>query len=115
MAGYHIIGDPDTVLGYRFAGVSGDAVSTVEEAREAFARATADGDYGILIITEAVEDMLKDETTAYRLKAKPPYLSCAAAPRLALASATNPSRLKYRPASITNCPSSSSAVMPPCS
>ncbi len=75
MAGYHIIGDPDTVLGYRFAGVSGDAVSTVEEAREAFARATAADDHGILIITEAVEDMLKDETTAYRLKAKPPYLT----------------------------------------
>ncbi|NLF92599.1 MAG: hypothetical protein GX564_01825 [Oligosphaeraceae bacterium] len=75
MAGYHIIGDPDTVLGYRFAGVSGDAVSSVEEARAAFTRATTAADHGILIITEAVEDMLKDEITAYRLKATPPYLA----------------------------------------
>ena len=75
MAAYHIIGDPDTVLGYRFAGVSGEIVTTVEEARAAFQNATADPDNGILIITEAVEDMLKDEVTAYRLKAVPPYLT----------------------------------------
>ncbi len=75
MAVYHIIGDSDTVLGYRFAGVSGEAVSNLAEARAAFERATADSNNGILIITEAVEDWLKDEVTAYRLKATPPYLT----------------------------------------
>lgn len=75
MAAYHIIGDSDTVLGYRFAGVPGDIVTTVEEARAAFQAATTDPDNGILIITEVVEDMLKAEVTAYRLKAVPPYLT----------------------------------------
>ena len=32
---YHIIGDQDTVLGYRFAGVTGDVVETEAEARAA--------------------------------------------------------------------------------
>ena len=34
--GFHIIGDADTVLGYRFAGLSGDVVETAEEASRGF-------------------------------------------------------------------------------
>ena len=36
MAAYHIIGDQDTVLGYRFAGVSGDVVEDAAQAVESF-------------------------------------------------------------------------------
>ena len=36
---YHIIGDRDTILGFRFAGITGDAVETPEQAQEAFRRA----------------------------------------------------------------------------
>lgn len=72
---YHIIGDKDTVLGYRFAGVTGETVENEEQARAAFRLATAKPHNGILLITEEVEDMLKDEVMAYRLKATPPFLT----------------------------------------
>lgn len=71
---FHIIGDADTVLGYRFAGVTGDAVSTVEEARSAFQKAIAGGQ-GILLITEQVENMLDAEVKAHRLATCPPFLA----------------------------------------
>ncbi|MBT4816196.1 MAG: ATPase V, partial [Lentisphaerae bacterium] len=35
---FHIIGDEDTVVGFRFAGVTGSAVENADEAREAFQR-----------------------------------------------------------------------------
>lgn len=74
MSIYHIIGDADTVLGYRFAGVSGTVVENVEQARAAFIKALAEH-HGILLITEAIEDMLTEEVTAHRLKAEAPYLT----------------------------------------
>lgn len=75
MSAYHIIGDQDTVLGYCFAGVTGDVVANEEQARAAFHTATANSHGGILLITEAVEDMLHEEVMAYRLKATPPFLT----------------------------------------
>ncbi|NMA43278.1 MAG: hypothetical protein GX946_07835 [Oligosphaeraceae bacterium] len=75
MSAYHIIGDQDTVLGYRFAGVTGTVVSNPEQARKAFAEATRETRGGILLITEAVEDMLEEQVAEYRLKARPPYLT----------------------------------------
>ena len=72
---YHIIGDQDTVLGYRFAGVTGDVVETEVEARAAFRAALADRSLMILLLTEAVEDMLGAEVTAHRMAAIPPYVT----------------------------------------
>ena len=72
---YHIIGDQDTVLGYRFAGVTGDVVETEGEARAAFRAALADRSLMILLLTEAVEDMLGAEVTAHRMAAIPPYVT----------------------------------------
>jgi vacuolar-type H+-ATPase subunit F/Vma7 len=72
---FHIIGDADTVLGYRFAGVSGDVVETAEDARAAFKAALSNHRKGVLLITEAVEDMLDEEVTAHRLSSKTPYLA----------------------------------------
>ena len=72
---YHIIGDQDTVLGYRFAGVTGDVVETEEEARAAFRAPLADRSLMILLLTEAVEDMLGAEVTAHRMAASPPYVT----------------------------------------
>ena len=72
---YHIIGDVDTVLGYRFAGVEGDAVSNPDEARNAFLKATAPGTHGVLLVTEDVEDMIEELVTAHRALAKEPFLA----------------------------------------
>ena len=72
---YHIIGDADTVLGFRFAGVTGDVVEDVEQARAAFDKAIEAHEPGILLITRPVEDMLEAEVTAHRLESTPPYLA----------------------------------------
>jgi vacuolar-type H+-ATPase subunit F/Vma7 len=71
---FHIIGDQDTVLGYRFAGVTGRAVATPDEARQAFGEALGDPRQRILLLTERVERLLADEVTAHRLEATPPYI-----------------------------------------
>lgn len=72
---YHIIGDRDTILGFRFAGITGDAVETPEQAQEAFRRAISSHEPGILLLTEEVEDMLSDEVTAHRLSVQPPFVA----------------------------------------
>lgn len=71
---FHIIGDQDTVLGYRFAGVTGSVVATPDEARQAFRAALGDEDQRILLLTERVERMLEAEVVAHRLEATPPYI-----------------------------------------
>ena len=75
MAAYHIIGDEDTVLGYRFAGVSGDAVEDAAQAKTAFENALKDPSITVLLITEAVEDMIPEIVMRHRVDAKPPYLA----------------------------------------
>lgn len=75
MSVIHIIGDQDSVLGYRFAGVAGDVVETEDEARRAFEAALQAPDAGVLLITEKVDSMLQDEVMAHKLKAVPPYIA----------------------------------------
>ena len=75
MASFHIIGDQDTVLGYGFAGVTGDVVTTAEEAREAFQRQLSRKEQGVLLLTETVEAWLTEEVKAHRLSAQSPYLA----------------------------------------
>jgi len=75
MSVVHIIGDQDTVLGYRFAGVTGEVAETEQEARDAFKRALEAPDAGILLITEKVESLIQDEVLAHKVSAKPPYMA----------------------------------------
>ncbi len=71
---FHIIGDPDTIVGYRFAGVTGTAVSTEDEARAAFERITREARSGILLLTAPVAEMLGNAVARHRAAAKPPYV-----------------------------------------
>ncbi len=71
---FHIIGDQDTVLGFRFAGVTGTVVSTPDEAREALRRALGDSECSILLVTERVERMVPEAVLAQRLAAAPPFV-----------------------------------------
>lgn len=75
MSAYHIIGDQDTVLGYRFAGVSGDVVEDAAQAKAAFEKALNDPSVTVLLVTEAVEDMIPELVMRHRMAAKPPYLA----------------------------------------
>lgn len=75
MAAFHIIGDRDTVLGYRFAGVTGEIAETAADAREAFNRILQEQTEGILLLTEQVEAMIPDLVAAHRLQATPPFIT----------------------------------------
>ena len=62
---YFVIGDEDTVLGLGMAGVSGRAVSRADEASSAFNEVIARKETGIIIITEAVADMIRETVDKY--------------------------------------------------
>jgi V/A-type H+-transporting ATPase subunit F len=71
---YHVIGDEDTVLGFRYAGIPGELVESADEAREALERVTRLPDVGILIITDVVADLIRDEVNAVRFAGTVPLV-----------------------------------------
>jgi vacuolar-type H+-ATPase subunit F/Vma7 len=71
---FHVIGDHDTLVGYRFSGVGGEAAETPEEAHDAFQRAIARRDIAVLLVTEPLSVYLEAEITAQRLVGRPPYV-----------------------------------------
>lgn len=71
---FHIIGDKDSLMGFAFAGVEGDAVESPEEAREAFAAVRRKGIARILIVTAPVADMIEEELIEHRLSCQPPFI-----------------------------------------
>ena len=56
---YSIIGDEDTVLGFGVVGVTGRVATTPDEARRAFEATLEDKEVCIVIMTEAVADMIR--------------------------------------------------------
>ncbi|MEJ2703513.1 MAG: V-type ATP synthase subunit F [Sedimentisphaerales bacterium] len=56
---YSIIGDEDTVLGFKMVGVSGKVATDADEARRAFDAMLEDRENCIIIITERVADMIR--------------------------------------------------------
>jgi vacuolar-type H+-ATPase subunit F/Vma7 len=71
---FHVIADQDTVLGFRFAGVTGTVVDAADAAQEAFAEAVKANACQILLLTEQVEEWLERDVIAHRLAAAPPYI-----------------------------------------
>jgi V/A-type H+-transporting ATPase subunit F len=63
---YTVIGDEDTVLGFRYAGVPGEIVRTREEARAALDRANRNPEIAIIIITDTTADQIREEVNAVR-------------------------------------------------
>jgi len=62
---YFVIGDEDTVLGLGMAGVSGKEVNSADEAQKAFSTAIGNPDIGIIIITEAVAELIRSTVDRY--------------------------------------------------
>lgn len=75
MTPFRFIGDADTALGFRFAGVPGDAVSDPQAALEAFQTALADRNLVVLVITEKVSEWLTDQVAAHKLSAQKPFIA----------------------------------------
>ena len=70
---YFVIADEDTVLGFRAAGLPGRAVATAADAARAIEYAR-ERDVGILILTEEVADMARQEVAAMRFSKEPPMV-----------------------------------------
>lgn len=62
---YSIIGDEDTVLGFGVVGVPGKVATNADEARRAFEAVLEDKDTCIVIMTEAVADMIRTIVDKY--------------------------------------------------
>ncbi|MBN2414752.1 V-type ATP synthase subunit F [bacterium] len=62
---FYIIGDEDTVLGFRLAGIEGRHVDTPEEAREALDAAFHLEDIGIIVITERTAQSIREQVDRY--------------------------------------------------
>lgn len=71
---YHIIGDEDTVLGFSLAGVSGSIVRNREQAHASFRECLGNGDVAIVIITERVAEMIREEVDNYIFNADFPLI-----------------------------------------
>ena len=71
---YHVIADEDTVLGFRFTGIGGDAVATPDEARRKLAEAVADPSIGVIIMTEQAADTIGEDISRILYQSERPIL-----------------------------------------
>ncbi len=62
---YFVIGDEDTVLGFGMVGVRGRKAGNPAEAEGVFKSALADGEIGIIIITERVAELIRPLVDQY--------------------------------------------------
>lgn len=58
---FYVLGDESTVTGFKLVGVEGEAVETVDEAREALSKALSMPEIGIIIVTERFAEGLREE------------------------------------------------------
>jgi len=74
MAVFHVIGDADTVLGFRYAGLAGKVVEGVDDARRAFLDAAEQRQAQILIITDIIADGIRDLVDQWRASGRRPLV-----------------------------------------
>lgn len=75
MQSLYIIGDADTVLGYRFAGVPGTVAEDAEAARTALRAALGRVGCTVLLVTRPAAAGLRAELDAHRRTGQPPYVA----------------------------------------
>lgn len=62
---YFVIGDEDTVLGFSLVGTRGRVAEDPQMALVALEEALTDKQYGIILITQSVADMIRREVDRY--------------------------------------------------
>ena len=72
---YYCIAEQDTVRGFALAGVGGEAVSDARTAAAALARAAAQKEYGIIILTESIASLIRAQVDAMRLEISRPLIA----------------------------------------
>ena len=58
---FYVIADEHTVTGFKLVGLEGEVVESADEAREALEKAFASPDIGIIVITEKVAALIREE------------------------------------------------------
>ena len=71
---FFCIGDEDTVVGFRLAGVSGSVAADGAETRVALDEAVSRPDCGIIIITERLADGIRSQIDAIRMERDRPLI-----------------------------------------
>ena len=71
---FFVIGDADTVLGFRYAGVPGVVAESPEEVSRALDRAVGDAQVGAIIITERAAAMARAEVDELRINRVTPVV-----------------------------------------
>ncbi len=61
---FFCIADKESALGFRFAGIETRDVASRNEAREALSVATAVPDVGVILVTEKVSSLIREEVDA---------------------------------------------------
>lgn len=62
---YFVIADEDTVLGFSLVGTRGMSASNAREAADALHKALENQEYGIIIITQEIAQMIRREVDRY--------------------------------------------------
>lgn len=74
MKSFLISNNRDTWVGMKLVGIDGVMVRTRESALTEMKKAVKNQDIGILILTEKVVDMIRDEYLEYKIKSKTPLI-----------------------------------------
>lgn len=69
-----VIGDNDTVLGFRLAGVRGSVVGEKDDATIALESALRDASNGLVLITESIADKIREQVNIHRASAGMPIV-----------------------------------------
>ena len=71
---FFVIGDEDTVLGFKLVGVPGVVIAKSGEAHDAFRDAVANRSGKILLITERLAQEIHSDVLRQRISMKPPFV-----------------------------------------
>lgn len=71
---FFVIGDKDTVLGFRLAGVHGEVVDSADAARASLKKAFEQQDIGIVIIPERIAQSIRYDVDQYMYKTTFPLI-----------------------------------------
>ncbi len=71
---FFCVGDEETVRGFRLAGIDGQVVSSAQQAEEILTALQADGTCGIVILTQAIGQLVPEAVQRFRFSSRPPLL-----------------------------------------
>jgi V/A-type H+-transporting ATPase subunit F len=71
---FYFLGSEELAIGFRFVGVPGTVVATVEEARAAFLDVTRRGEVKVVVITEDVSAMIPREVMDWQMGGSYPLI-----------------------------------------